>query len=93
MVGAAGAAGADSLKMLLHKLLKMLEDSSHPVNNTEETSVFSGRLHQVHCRAERYKIFFLLPSPSGIRFQIIVVVFITKKILRIILNIVFCFLD
>ena len=48
-------------KRMLHKLMKMMKDSSHPLHQTviKQKSVFSERLLQVHCRSERYKRSFL----------------------------------
>ena len=48
-------------KRMLHKLMKMMEDSSHPLHDTviKQQSVFSERLLQVRCKTERYKRSFL----------------------------------
>ena len=48
-------------KRMLHKLMKMMEDSSHPLQNTviKQQSVFSERLLQVRCKMERYRRSFL----------------------------------
>ena len=48
-------------KRMLHKLMEMMEDSSHPLHNTliKQQSVFSERLLQVRCKTERYRRSFL----------------------------------
>ena len=48
-------------KRMLHKLMKIMEDSSHPLHNTvkKQQSVFSERLVQVRCKTERYRRSFL----------------------------------
>merc|ERR1712035_150234 len=43
-------------RRMLQKLMKIMEDSSHPLHNSvkKQKSVFSERLVQVRCRTERY---------------------------------------
>ena len=55
-------------KRMLHKLLKIKEDSSHPLHITvkNQQSVFSERLRQVRCRTERYRTSFL-PAAISLR--------------------------
>merc|ERR1712035_214296 len=52
-------------RRMLQKLIKIMEDSSHPLHNTvkKQKSVFSERLVQVRCKTERYRRSFL---PSAI---------------------------
>ena len=48
-------------RRMLQKLIKIMEDNSHPLHNSvkKQKSVFSERLVQVRCRTERYRRSFL----------------------------------